>query len=166
MKVNIEKKLLKDDLAIEIVPMGEKDLERVLEIENLSFPTPWSRRIFLATLEDQLSQGFIARSSEAGRDIILGFILYQQVLDEVHILNIAIHPEFRRKGLASEMLAFVLQRVIRLEAKDVYLDVRASNKAAKKLYKKFGFTPIGLRKGYYREVGEDAVVMWLPLHKE
>jgi ribosomal-protein-alanine N-acetyltransferase len=134
-------------------PMKEEDLPEVLEIENRSFATPWSLRSFQNELEKTVSTCLVFKN----RDRLLGYLVVWRVEDELHIANVAVHPDFRRRGVGRKLI----QHAIDLAAgcRWIGLEVRASNTPALKLYKKFGFLEVGLRRNYYEREGEDAIVM-------
>lgn len=141
---------------IAIERMRSADLEEVLAIERASFSMPWSRGAFLYELEqNRVARCYVVR--EDGR--LIGYICLWEVADEVHITNVAVHPELRRRGVGRSLLSAVLddsrQRKLRL----VVLEVRPSNVEALGLYESFGFRVVGRRRGYYYDTGEDALVM-------
>ena len=147
-------------MDIKLVPMTEGDIDAVLEIEKLSFPTPWTRRLFLNELANPNSQIVLAKDDV---DAILGYICFWTVADETHIMNLAVHPEFRKQGVGKQLFAFALEFS---EARGIVyfaLEVRERNNTALEFYKRFGFKVAGIRKGYYRDTGEDAVLMELEL---
>ncbi len=144
-------------------PMKEQDLAYVLEIERDSFSHPWNESSF----REELRRGEISRcvvieegSEEPG--LIAGFILAWMVADELHITNLAVTPEMRRKGIAVFLLTHLLDMAAEEAATWCTLEVRVSNAAARSLYKRFGFREVGVREGYYID-GEDAVVLGLAL---
>mgnify|MGYP001563309282 FL=1 len=147
-------------MNIILTPMTEADLADVLEIENSSFPTPWSIRLFLNELENPCSHIIMAKD-DAG--ILLGYVSFRLIVDEAHILNLAVHKMFRREGIARHLLSHVLKFAKEKGANIFLLEVRNLNIAALKLYKGFGFREAGIRKGYYADTGEDAILMELVL---
>lgn len=140
--------------------MKETDIPSVVEIENISFTAPWSETLFFNEIHNPRSIAKVA-VIEDGR--IVGYICANQVADEGHILNLAVHPDFRRKGIAKTLVADILKDLKEIACRLLYLEVRASNYSAKKLYEGFGFRVVGTRKGYYNEPKEDAVIMSLQL---
>ena len=143
---------------IEISRMKESDIEAAHEIETLSFPTPWSKFLFLKDVkENPHSIFFVAK--EGGK--IEGYGGYWIILDEMNIVNLAVHPLSRRKGIGSRILTEILKTGLQKGGKIATLEVRESNLAAQKLYEKFGFKVIAIRKKYYQDRDENAVVMWL-----
>ena len=149
--------------ATEIVPMRLADLDQVMEIERLSFPNPWSRQIFIEELEREWAHLEVVRERTGRGQRVVAFCNYWLVRDEVHILNIASHPQERRKGHAARLLAHVIEFARRHGCRYITLEVRRSNHGAIKLYRSYGFRPVGIRPNYYVEDREDAIVMLLDL---
>ena len=142
---------------IEVVSTLEQ-IDEVLAIEHLSFTSPWTREMYLAELENTgVSFCFLTRTDD-GRAI--GFCSFWRVLDELHINNLAVLPEFRRSGVAAALLAHVLRQGTELGARRATLEVRRSNEAARLLYERFGFSTAGVRPDYYSNPVEDALVLW------
>ncbi|MDD5131225.1 MAG: ribosomal protein S18-alanine N-acetyltransferase [bacterium] len=139
--------------------LKEEDLEAVLKIEQNSFPLPWTRGMFEQELHIPTSHFFVAKALP-GKEVI-GYAGYWQVVDELHLINMAVHPEYRRQGLGKHLLYYILCDGKRLGLKKATLEVRASNQAAQRLYEQLGFKNIALRKSYYADNLEDAVIMWL-----
>jgi len=143
-----------DSLSIE--PMALADLDSVLRIERVSFPTPWSRRAFLYELkENRTARCWVARI--AGE--LVGYLCLWEVGSELHITNLAVHPEWRRRGIARTLLSTILEDARRRRLSSAFLEVRPTNLEARGLYEGFGFHVIGRRKGYYFDTGEDALIM-------
>ena len=152
--------------SVKTVEMTLDDLNEVLEIEQCSFPTPWSKELFLKELHSESSKIFLAKSNFLGKQRVLGYISIWFVNEEVHILNLACHPNFRRSGVAKSLIEYSLSFSFQIGARRVFLDVRETNHAALSLYKKYGFKPIGIRKGYYSDTQEDAIVMVLEMESK
>lgn len=134
-----------------------RDLDGVLEIEQLSFTNPWTREMYERELEhSRVSRVYVLR--ENGR--ILGFCSLWLILDELHINNLAIHPEGRGRGLGSVLLKRVLEEGAREGAKRATLEVRRSNEPARRLYRRMGFEMVGTRRNYYTSPVEDALILW------
>jgi ribosomal-protein-alanine N-acetyltransferase len=135
-----------------------EDLGGLVAVEEASFLNPWTREMYLAELERPgVSYLFVAKDS-AGR--VVGFCGFWRVLDELHINNLAVLPEYRRQGIASAILERVLDEGRRAGAGRATLEVRRSNEVARRLYERLGFTVAGVRRGYYRQPEEDALVLW------
>ena len=142
---------------IDIGDMETGDLPAVLEIERASFTTPWSETSFFNELKNPRS---ICRAAKTdGR--VKGYIFASRILDEGHILDLAVHPDFRRQGIASALVSHVIEHLREEGVRFLYLEVRESNVPAIKMYGKFGFEEIGIRKKYYASPEEDAVIMCL-----
>lgn len=142
--------------SIEIVPIEDKYIEGILNVSILSFPITWSKDSF----EKELTNKY-ARYMVAVKDgLVVGFAGMWIILDEAHITNIAVHPEYRDFGIGT-MLMESLISICKIEnVIGITLEVRVSNQRAINLYKKFGFVEEGIRKAYYEDNKEDALIMW------
>jgi ribosomal-protein-alanine N-acetyltransferase len=150
--------IFKTDAPVTVRPASRDDLDFIMDIENQSFLSPWSRQTLLEELEGKTwSHVNVAEI----QDTIAGYIVYWIVLNEVHLLNLAVHPDRRRIGIASALMYHLVQTTKHENAIEIYLEVRVSNRGAQLLYRKFGFKPIGIRQRYYTDNGEDAIVMCL-----
>lgn len=135
----------------------ERDLDAIAAIAHASFPHPWTRDMFAQELSAQpLSRSYVLRTPEGE---VAAFCTCWLVIDELHINTIAVAPEHRRQGLARELLEYVLNDARKHGAKRAFLEVRRSNVAAIRLYKRFGFATESVRKGYYPDPPEDALVL-------
>jgi len=144
--------------------MEEEDIPFVYEIERLSFPNPWHESTFLGEIQNQpISFPFVIVHSQQKK--VIGYIILWHIRDEVQINNIAIHPDFRRKGIGEAVMRKVLDQMAREKAKFVFLEVRPSNIAAFSLYRKLGFKVLGIRKDYYTHPREDALLLGLHLNQ-
>jgi [ribosomal protein S18]-alanine N-acetyltransferase len=139
----------------------EADLDAVVAIERLSFPAPWPRQAFADEQARSWARLEVLRQRPSGR--VVAFCNYWLVADELHLHNIAVHPEERRRGHAARLLRHILDQAARSKARVISLEVRASNLAAAGLYRKFGFREVGIRPKYYADSGEDALLMDLVL---
>ncbi|HKA88266.1 MAG TPA: ribosomal protein S18-alanine N-acetyltransferase [Haliangiales bacterium] len=148
---------------LEIVPMRPPDLDEIMEIERLSYKHPWARQVFIEELDREWAHVDVLRERTDKRSRVIGFINYWLVRDEVHVLNVSVHPDDRRKGHASRLIAHVVEYARRRSSRFVTLEVRRGNHGALKLYRSFGFRSVGIRPNYYAEEGEDAIVMLLDL---
>lgn len=145
-------------LDLEIDKMRFSDLDEVLEIEKESFSMPWSRGMFERELENkEYSYFLVARSGDG----VVGYLGFWLVMDEAHIVNVAIRSDYRRKHIASILIAYALNLADKLGAERATLEVRVTNIPAQNLYKKFGFQMIAIRENFYSDTGEDAYIMWL-----
>ena len=132
------------------------DIPELLELDRLCSPHPWTRRHFETALQDDThSRVLLARSRHA----IVACCCIETVLDEVHIHNLAVHPDHRRQGLARLLLHVALALAHRHGATAAYLEVRESNRAARALYASLGFRATGRRRGYYAQPREDALLL-------
>jgi len=139
----------------------EADLDAVEEIERLSFPAPWSRQAFTDELARPWARLEILRHAGIGR--VVAFSNYWMVADELQILNVAVHPDERRRGHAGRFLRHIVEEARRARVRVLSLEVRISNQAAVALYRKLGFREVGVRPKYYADSGEDALLMDLEL---
>ncbi len=135
-----------------------RDLPGIVEIERLAFDNPWSLDSFVRELSLPFSRMIVASQSADGEERLAGFLCRWLVTDECHILNVAVHPGMRRKGIAERMMTNALAEAKARKALVISLEVRRSNVAARSLYRKFDFEERRLRKNYYGP-GEDAIVM-------
>lgn len=136
----------------------ESDIPFIVEIENLSFSTPWSEASFYGEIHKPKAISKVAVTEE---EKIAGYIIVNQILDEAHILNLAVHPGARRSGTASALLENILKDLRKNGCRLLHLEVRDSNRAACNLYEKFNAEIIGSRKNYYLQPQEDAMLMLL-----
>jgi ribosomal-protein-alanine N-acetyltransferase len=142
---------------ITIGPMREEDVPRVLEIEQESFPSPWPRDAYLRELRDnRLACYLVARGAGA----VVGYTGMWIILDEAHVTTIAVAPDCRRRRIGERLLVALIAEAMRRGARWITLEVRRTNGGAQALYRKYGFKDIGIRKGYYSDNREDAIVMW------
>ena len=143
------------NLSIQL--MKEKDVDEVLHISNLSLKESWSRESLLKEVTNPLAKYFLVKDDEN----ILGFAGVWIIFDEGHITNVAIHPEYRGKGLGEYLMNSLIEGCKSQKCNSITLEVRESNLPALKLYEKLGFKVAGKRKKYYSDNGEDALIMWL-----
>jgi len=142
--------------------MGEDDLPEVLAIEKLCFSNPWSRETFLGEIQNRaISFPLVVVHREQKR--IAGYVIFWQIGDEAQVNNVAIHPDFQGRGLGELALRYVLNRMKENGVHFVSLEVRVSNHRALALYRKLGFSILGVRKEYYSRPVEDAYVMGIIL---
>ena len=137
---------------------SERDIDDILRIETLSFTRPWTREMYLSELEHAGVSFFYVARDAVGEAI--GFCSWGLVLDEVHINNLAVLPEYRKGGIATAIIERVLADAARRGAHRATLEVRQSNEPALALYRKLGFAVTGTRRGYYTHPDEDALILW------
>ncbi len=139
---------------VTIQPMEAPHVAEVHAIERDSFPSPWPQRAFLKVLTSRWTRFFTALKDE----MVVGYA--GMTLDQpAHILDIAVHRDYRRNGIGSRLLSVVLDTAAKYGAAGVVLEVRASNAAAQLFYRKFGFVPVAVKAGYYAREKEDAILM-------
>ena len=134
-------------------------LDRILEIENLSFSAPWSLNGFLQELENPVSQLWALMSDK----VLLGYFCFWAVREELQLFDLAVHPTYRSRGHGSYLLTKMIDLALSRGISRIWLEVRVSGSAARKLYEKFGFVESSRRKNYYTDPAEDAIVMSLGL---
>ena len=138
----------------------EADIDAILPIESHSFQRPWERRSFLSELGLPGAENLAVRyANPGGHQLFVAYIFFRLVADEMHILKIAVAPEWRCRGIATVLMEKSLELADAKGCSVAYLEMRPANTAALMLYRKLGFRVIGRRANYYSETGEDALVM-------
>ncbi len=144
-------------MRLELRALDERDLDALDHIERLSYPAPWSRAMFAAELQ---KPGALAIGAYSEPNVLVGYAIVSRYVDAWHVMNIAVVPEFRRRGIATALL----ERLFAVTAGDprrgFTLEVRVSNTEAIRLYERLGFEARGVRRGYYTDNREDALIMW------
>ncbi|WP_413304473.1 ribosomal protein S18-alanine N-acetyltransferase [Bacillus sp. 1P10SD] len=140
--------------------MREEDIDQVLEVEHASFTTPWSREAFYNELHNNKFAVYIVLEEE---NQIIGYCGTWVVIDEAHVTNVAIMPGYRGKKLGEALMTKLMSIARELGARSMTLEVRVTNHVAQSLYRKLGFQNGGIRKNYYSDNQEDALVMWVNL---
>lgn len=140
---------------MKIIPMNESHVAQVAALEKQCFSDPWSENSVASELENPLSLWLIAEEDGA----VCGYVGSQTVLDETDMMNIAVRPDCRRKGIAAALIAELVSRLKARGSRILRLEVRESNLPAIALYKAMGFTQLGLRKNYYRNPKENALIL-------
>lgn len=147
---------------IRIRLMKAEDVEQVYALDLLSFALPWSERAYRFEITNPNSRAWVAESvPDEGAARLVGMLVMWVILDEGHIATIAVHPEFRRQGIARNLLITALLDGYALGVRQAFLEVRRGNLAAQALYQQFGFTVVGVRPHYYQDNQEDALLMTL-----
>jgi len=146
---------------VNIRVMRTDDLEPVMAIERTAFKSPWSPELLARELEHDWSTILVATEPRGprGEEAVMGFIIYWMVHDEIHVLNVAVDPPLRGRGVGRTLVQEALARGKAAGATLATLEVRKSNEAAQHLYQTLGFKPVGVRANYYVDEGEDAIVM-------
>jgi ribosomal-protein-alanine N-acetyltransferase len=143
-------------VQVRIEPMRMADLPEVEAIERASFTTPWPPNAYRSELsENRLASYLVARIG----DRVVGYAGMWLMVDEAHITTFAVHPSWRRRRIGERLLLAMLDLAATRRAREATLEVRVSNLAARRLYEKYGFRPVGVRPRYYSDDGEDALVM-------
>lgn len=137
--------------------MCKDDVEGIFNVSNLSFNTPWSKDSISNEVNNPLAKYIVAIDNSNNE--LVGFIGAWIIAGEADIMNVAVHPSYRKVGIASKLLSSLIDLCNNLNCSNINLEVRASNLPAQNLYKKFSFIENGLRKGYYEDTGEDAILM-------
>ena len=145
-------------MMIEFRKLKLRDLNAIEEIERTSYPTPWSRSMFAGELAKPSSICLGAIDSE--RDELVGYLIISRYVDAWHVMNIAVAPEYRRKGIARRLMERLFEVTARDARRGYTLEVRVSNDGAIALYEQLGFKGRGIRRGYYTDNREDALIMW------
>jgi [ribosomal protein S18]-alanine N-acetyltransferase len=146
-----------DALEVRITPMRRRHLRGVLRIEQQVYPRPWTFGLFLGEISQRASRVYLV--ARVGSDVV-GYAGMFRAIDDAHITTIAVDPAWQRQGIATRMLLALARAAVDRGCRNLTLEVRMSNSGAQALYQRFGFVPAGVRKGYYPETGEDALVMW------
>jgi ribosomal-protein-alanine N-acetyltransferase len=142
--------------AVEIRALALSDLNDIEDIEHRSYDTPWSRSMFAGELAKPASLCLGAFEGEQ----LGGYLIVSRYVDAWHIMNIAVSPDFRRRGIATALLERLFELTDDRSRRGFTLEVRVSNDGAIRLYERLGFTARGIRRGYYTDNREDALIMW------
>ena len=140
---------------IEIRSMEPQDVSQIADLEKVCFNDPWSENSIASELDNRLSLWLVAVEA----DRVIGYVGSQTVLGETDMMNIAIHPDFRKQGIAKQLIHRLVQALSEKGSHSLMLEVRASNEPAKSLYGNLGFETVGVRKNYYRNPREDALIL-------
>ena len=147
-----------DPIEVHLVLMRRRHLRRVLEIEHKAYPNPWSLGLFLSELGQRQTRHYVV-ARVAGR--VVGYAGLMVGYEESHVTNIAVDPAWQRHQIGTRLLINLHSEALRRATRNMTLEVRMSNTAAQAMYRRFGFETEGIRKSYYSENGEDALVMWV-----
>lgn len=138
-----------------ITHMTENHVPQIAELEKICFCDPWSENSIASELGNRLSCWLVALEENS----VVGYVGSQTVLGETDMMNIAVHPEYRKNGIAKALIESLIEELSRQGSHSLMLEVRASNEPAKNLYAKLGFSTVGVRKNYYRNPKEDALIL-------
>ncbi|URZ07920.1 ribosomal protein S18-alanine N-acetyltransferase [Clostridium felsineum] len=137
-------------------PLKKEDIDSIIAIENLCFPTPWTKESMEGELNNKFAKYLVIKKD----NVVIGYGGLWLIIDEGHITNIAVHPEFRGIGIGNIIVKELIKLCYIRNISSMTLEVRVSNIVAQNLYKKFGFKEAGIRKRYYSDNDEDALIMW------
>jgi ribosomal-protein-alanine N-acetyltransferase len=144
-------------MTVSLRRLDLSDLDAIEAIERASYPAPWSRSMFASELAKQSSLSIAAVTPD---DRLVGYLVLSRYVDAWHVMNVAVDPSMRRHGVASTMLRHLFEMTRHDAERGYTLEVRVSNTAAIALYESFGFVSHGVRRGYYTDNKEDALIMW------
>jgi ribosomal-protein-alanine N-acetyltransferase len=142
--------------GIELTRMKRRHLRRVLSIESRVYPRPWSATLFLSEMAQKSTRSYIVARSEG---VVVGYAGMMFTGREAHVTNIAVDPDIHGRKIGSRLLLALVTEAIAKGAETLSLEVRVSNQHAQAMYSKFGFSVVGVRRGYYVETNEDALIM-------
>jgi ribosomal-protein-alanine N-acetyltransferase len=145
------------DVEVRILPMRRRHLRSVIRIEQQVYPRPWTYGLFLSEIGQRATRLYVV--ARVGSEVV-GYAGLFRAVDDGHITTVAVDPAWQRHGIATRMLLALARGAGERGCANLTLEVRMSNSGAQALYQRFGFVPAGVRKGYYPETGEDALVMW------
>jgi [ribosomal protein S18]-alanine N-acetyltransferase len=143
---------------VRIEPMRRRHLPAVLRIERRVYTRPWSYSLYVGELNLPEAARYYRVARIGGRVVGYGGLMF--VPDEAHVTTLAVHPDWQGRRLGARLLLVLVREAVSRRVEGLTLEVRMSNEPARALYQRFGFAPAGVRKNYYAEVGEDALVMW------
>ncbi len=143
-------------VAVRIRVLETADLSAIESIEQRAYPTPWSRSMFASELAKPTS---ICLGAFEGEELV-GYVVNSRYVDAWHVMNVAVDPDRQRRGVASALLERLFELTHDDERRGYTLEVRVSNEGAIRLYEQLGFEPRGIRRGYYTDNREDALIMW------
>jgi ribosomal-protein-alanine N-acetyltransferase len=145
-------------LTVQVTQMRRRHLKAVLKIEEQVYPRPWSHSLFLSELAMRGTRAYFVARVE--REVV-GYAGLLLTGEDGHVTTIAVDPKWRRHAIGTRLMLMLTREALARDARHLTLEVRTSNKAAQLMYRHFGFAPVGVRKNYYAETGEDALVMWV-----
>jgi [ribosomal protein S18]-alanine N-acetyltransferase len=145
------------ELEVEITPMRRRHLRSVLRIESQVYPRPWSFGLFVSELALRASRVYVVAKVDG---TVVGYAGLMLIAGDGHVTTIAVDPAWHRHKIGTRLLLTLARAAVAKGAVNLTLEVRVSNAGAQALYRRFGFAPAGIRKGYYTETNEDAIVMW------
>jgi len=144
-------------IPIRIERMQLDDVAQVVELDKRCFPNPWSAAAYATEVQNPSAYYIVAKAD----DRIVGYAGMWLIMDEAHITTLGVEPELRGRKIGERLLVNLLDEAIRLGARRATLEVRKNNQVAQNMYAKYRFQAVAVRKGYYTDNGEDAIVMWI-----
>ena len=142
---------------LEVQRMRRRHLKGVMAIERQVYPRPWSPNLFLSEMNEMRNRCYLV--ARQGKDVV-GYGGIMSYGEEAHVTTVAVDPEHHREKIGTRLMYELIQEALRMGAQAVSLEVRVTNWEAQRLYARFGFRPVGIRRNYYQEVHEDALIMW------
>ncbi len=146
-----------EGIQVSLVPLRRRHLRSVMRIEAQVYPRPWTLPLFLSELSLRSSRYYVAARMSG---TVVGYAGIMFAGEEAHVTNIAVDPAWHRQHVGSRLLLQLARQAIAVGARHLTLEVRVTNKGAQQMYRRFGFEPAGIRKNYYAESREDALIMW------
>ncbi len=150
--------MITEPVTVVIAPLRRRHVRSVLRIEQQVYPRPWTSALFMSELALRSSRAYFV--AKVGREVV-GYAGIMISFEDAHVTTIAVDPAWQRHGIATRLLAALARESLVRGAQHLTLEVRMSNTGAQNLYRRFGFAPVGVRKNYYPETNEDALVMWV-----
>ena len=148
-----------EELQLRIRKTKISDIKGIVNIENQRFPHPWKKKYFTAELDHDIAYFYVAEDKETDR--IAGYIIFWIIADLLELHKIATAEEYEKKGVGKELFLFMLETAAQKKVAEIFLEVRRSNVGAVKWYESFAFQCVGVRKGYYSDPAEDALIYCL-----
>ena len=142
---------------VQLAPMRRRHLRAVLRIEAQVYPRPWSLRLFMSELALRTTRSYTVALVDG---VVAGYSGLMVSGEDAHVTTLAVEPRWQERGIGSRLLLRIARTAVEHGARHLTLEVRVTNQPAQALYRKFGFAPAGVRKNYYVETNEDALVMW------
>lgn len=146
-----------EDVVVHLVPMRRRHLRSVLRIESQVYPRPWTLSLFMSELALRSSRTYYVARLEG---LVVGYAGLMITAGDGHVTTIAVDPDYQCQKIGTRLLLNLARQAVTRDAENLTLEVRMSNEPAQAMYRKFGFVPAGVRKGYYVETNEDALIMW------
>lgn len=147
-----------DPAGVDLVAMRRRHLRQVLRIESQVYPRPWSAALFLQEMTRKTDRAYLIARYDSQ---VIGYAGIMLAPPEAHVTTIAVDPVWHRNHIGTRLMLGLIDAATARGCRSVSLEVRKSNVAAQRMYERFGFRPVGVRRGYYVETGEDAIVMWV-----